>query len=116
MPRAFDDKELLERIDNDWDFLRETVQMLGDDAPAQIAEIRQSIQRADAAAVGRVAHALKGMISNFCAPAAQASAFEVEKIGKSGDLSTAPDAVAGLERELGALMSELNTLLATRAA
>ena len=32
------------------------------------------------------------MISNFCAPGPQASAFEVEKLGKGGDLAAAGDA------------------------
>ena len=34
MSQAFDERELLERVDNDWEFLAETVQMLADDGPA----------------------------------------------------------------------------------
>ena len=34
MPRGFDEQELLERVDNDWEFLGETVQMLATDGPA----------------------------------------------------------------------------------
>jgi len=114
MSRVFDDKELLERVDNDWDFLTETVRMLSTDGPALIGEIRQSVAGGDAAAVGRAAHSLKGMISNFCSPAAHASAFEIEKLGKSGDLSGAPQAVKALEDQVGRLTAELNEFLATR--
>jgi len=115
MPRLFDDKELLERIDNDWDFLAETVQMLATDGPALMEEIRQSLAAGDAAALGRAGHSIKGMISNFCSPAAHASAYEVEKIAKGGDLSAAPAAVKDLEQKLEALIADLNEFLATRA-
>jgi CheY-like chemotaxis protein len=81
MPRVFNDAELLERIDNDWDFLAETVEMLQTDGRGLMDEVRKSADANDAAALGRAAHTLKGMISNFCSPATHDSAFEVEKIG-----------------------------------
>jgi protein-histidine pros-kinase len=111
---VFDDKELLERVDNDWDFLTETVQMLAADGPALIGEIRQSVAGGDAAAVGRAAHSLKGMISNFCSPAAHASAFAIEKLGKTGDLSSAPQAIKALEDQVELLTADLKKFLATR--
>jgi len=111
---VFDHQELLERIDNDWDFLAETIQMLSTDGPVLIKEIRGGIGSGDAAAVGRAAHSLKGMVSNFCSPATLASAFEVEKLGKSGDLSSAPQAVKALEDQVGLLTAELNKFLDTR--
>ena len=39
MPAAFDEKELLDRVDNDWEFLGETVQMLSSDGPALIVQV-----------------------------------------------------------------------------
>jgi HPt (histidine-containing phosphotransfer) domain-containing protein len=114
MPRVFDDKELLERIDNDWEFLTETVQMLSTDGPVLIEAIRRSVLSGDAAAAGRAAHSLKGMVSNFCSPITLASAFEVEKLSKSGDLFGAPQAVKALEDQVGLLTAELNQFLATR--
>ena len=71
MPRVFDGAELLERVDNDWEFLGDTVRMLEADGPALLEEIRRSADAGDAASAGRAAHTLKGMISNFCAPDAQ---------------------------------------------
>jgi protein-histidine pros-kinase len=114
MSRVFDEKELLERIDNDWDFLAETVEMLSTDGRGLMDEIRRSAGAHDAAALGRAAHTLKGMISNFCAAAPQASAFEVEKIGKSGDLAAAPAAIKSLEAQLDSLIAALTDFLATR--
>jgi len=115
MPRTFDEEELLGRVDNDWDFLGETVEMLSADAPGLLGAVRRATEGGDAPAVGRAAHALKGMISNFCAPAAHAAAAEVERIGKGGDLSAAPRALDVLERELAALVADLTDFIATRA-
>ena len=115
MPRAFDENELLERIDNDWEFLAETVEMLAKDGRALMAEIRDAAASGDAAAVGRAAHTLKGMISNFCSPAAHAAALAVEQIGKSGDLSPVAPAAETLAKSLSALISDLEGFVATRA-
>ena len=107
MPGTFDQTELLERVDHDLAFLDETVQMLAGDGRALMAELRRNLETGDAPAVGRNAHALKGMISNFCAPAAQQAALSVERTGKSGDLSTAGPLVADLGERLEALIHEL---------
>ena len=114
MSRVFDGKELLDRLDNDWDFLAETVQMLGTDGRALMEQVKTAAANGDAEALGRAGHTLKGMVSNFCAPAAYAAAFEVEQIGKSGDLSAARPAVDALGAQLETLITGLNDFLATK--
>jgi HPt (histidine-containing phosphotransfer) domain-containing protein len=115
MPRAFDENELLERIDNDWDFLAETVEMLAKDGRALMAEIRRACASDDAVAVARAAHTLKGMISNFCSPDAHAAALGVEQMGKCGDLAAAGPATEGLETHLNTLLADLADFVSTRA-
>src|SRR5688500_10675614 len=112
--RTFDENELLDRVDNDWDFLAETVQMLEGDGRALVREMRRAAGSGDAPAVGRAAHTLKGMVSNFCSPAAHASALAVEQLGKGGDLSPAPPALDAVERDLNALIADLNEFVSTR--
>lgn len=112
---AFDQDELLARVDNDIAFLAETVDMLAADGPALLHQIRQAAAAGDAASVGRHAHALKGMISNFCAPAAQAAALNLEKIGKSGDLSAADAATDALQQHIDTLTRELTDFIKARA-
>ena len=114
MSRTFNETELLDRVDNDWDFLGDTVHMLAQDAPGLLAEVRRSVQAGDGPAVGRAAHTLKGMISNFCAPDAHAGALAVEQIGKGGDLSGAVAALHELEAQLNALVADLTAFVATR--
>jgi HPt (histidine-containing phosphotransfer) domain-containing protein len=112
---VFDEKELLDRVDNDWDFLADTVQMLETDGRELMGEVRRASAAGDAATLGSAGHALKGMISNFCSPATHAAASEVERIGKGGDVAAAPAAVAALDERLEALIAGLTEFLATRA-
>jgi HPt (histidine-containing phosphotransfer) domain-containing protein len=115
MPSTFNPDELLERVDNDDDFLRETVEMIDSDGPEILAQVRAAAAAGDAATVGRAAHTLKGMISNFCAPDAQAAALVVEQIGRNGDLAPLPAALDTLEARMTALIAELNHFVAERA-
>jgi HPt (histidine-containing phosphotransfer) domain-containing protein len=112
MATLFDEAELLERVDHDWEFLGETVDMLVADGPALFQELRQAMNASDAAAVGRAAHTLKGMIANFCATVPLETAFALERLGKAGDLSAAPPVLAELEGQLHTLTEQLQTLVA----
>jgi HPt (histidine-containing phosphotransfer) domain-containing protein len=104
---TFDEAALLERVDHDVEFLAETVRMLSVEGPPLVDGIREALAAGDAASMGRFAHTLKGMVSNFCAPQTHACAHEVEALGKNGNLSLAQPAVQALERQLHALTSEL---------
>lgn len=114
MADAFDKKELLERVDNDWDFLAETVQMLQSDGRSLMQQIRDALAMGDAATVGRAAHALKGMVSNFCSPQTHAIALEVERLAQGGDLPAAAVAVATLGGQVETLLRELAEFIKER--
>lgn len=111
MSDLFDRAELLERVDYDRAFLADTVEMLAADGPALLHEIRQAIGAVDAAGVGRAAHTLKGMIANFCAAGPQAAAFELERMGKAGDLTGAAPALDALESALQSLTADLQAMV-----
>ncbi len=116
MARTFDEKELLERVENDLTFLAETVQMLQADAPAMLRQIGDALAARDAPAVGRAGHALKGMVSNFCAAQAREEALEIERLGKQGDLTGAAAAAEAMEGHIRALLNELKEFVNTRSA
>lgn len=115
MPRAFDEAELMMRVDDDLEFLGETAQMLAADGPALVQAIRRSFDIGDAPAVAREAHTLKGMISNFCAPAIHAAALTVEQDARAGNLAGLAHAIDALENDVQALIADLNDFLAGRA-
>ena len=115
MAQLFDEAELMERVDDDVEFLADTVQMLEADGRALMVELKAAAASGDAPAVGRIAHVLKGMVSNFCSPAVQTLALEVEKAGKAGDGAGATAASAKLEPGLEALIVELVAFVRARS-
>ena len=98
MTAPFDQAELMERVDDDMEFLAETVEMLDDDAPGLIEQIRAAVAAGDAEALTHSAHTLKGMLGNFCAPAAFESARKLEFMGRENDLAGAPGELKESER------------------
>ena len=62
---VFDKDALLKAFDNDWDFLKEVLDMFIADYPQMLKNIHDAIQTKDAPALQRTAHALKGMLGNF---------------------------------------------------
>jgi HPt (histidine-containing phosphotransfer) domain-containing protein len=75
-------------------------ELLGDfvsQTPALIEQITTALAQGDAAAVGKVAHTLKGSARAIGADEFAAIAFELEQAGKQGDLSNAPDALQRLQ-------------------
>ena len=116
MATTFNEHELLERVDNDVGFLAETVEMIAADGPGLMEQLRAALTAGDAAGVTRHAHAIKGMISNFCAPEAQAAALAVEKLGKAGDAAGAAGPAEELGAKLAALTAELQALVRAKAS
>lgn len=115
MAAEFDENELLERVDGDVGFLAETVEMLAEDGRSLMGEVTSAAASGDAVALRRSAHALKGMVSNFCAPRAHEGALDLERMGKSGDLAGASEAAERLRVLLEALTDELGAFVRARS-
>jgi HPt (histidine-containing phosphotransfer) domain-containing protein len=111
MDDVLDKAELLDRVDQDMEFLAETMEMFNEDGPQLLSEIRDAVRRQDASALAGAAHTFKGMVSNFCAKRAVDAALALEMMGRSGDLTGAADALSTLEREAEQLKSALAELL-----
>jgi HPt (histidine-containing phosphotransfer) domain-containing protein len=87
---------LLELVGDDQDFARELVLLFAEDTSERLAEIDEALTAADADTVGAQAHAIKGAASNIGATSVQELAFRLERMGKGGDLSEAPDVLGQL--------------------
>jgi HPt (histidine-containing phosphotransfer) domain-containing protein len=102
------DRELaLSRVGGDAQLLRELAVLFLEEYPRVLGELRSAVDRGDAAAVERAAHALKGCIANFGAQAAVETAFRVEALGRDRKLQEVSQAVQSLELALIALQTEL---------
>ncbi len=112
---VFDETALMDRVDGDVEFLGETIAMLDEDLPGLLEQIRAAVAAGDAAALVKPAHALKGMLANFCAEPAQGAARELESMGREERLAGADAAVVRMEDETGRLMESLNAFMRTKA-
>jgi len=102
------DKSLaLSRVGGDVELLKEVVELFLDHYPATFERIKEAVASRDASALEQHAHSLKGSVSTFGANRAFEAAFTLEKQGRSGDLTAAPDSVLQLEQALEALRPEL---------
>jgi HPt (histidine-containing phosphotransfer) domain-containing protein len=110
MSNIIDREALLDRVDNDMEFLAETVEMLEEDGPDLLAQIRDAIEANDSEALSVAAHTYKGMVANFCADSTVEAALKLEMMGKDGELTGASEALAvleGLARQLATALQEL---------
>ena len=89
---------------------KEIINIYSEEYPKQLRELREAIEKNEAAAVGQVAHTIKGAVANFGANPAFEAAFNLEKIGKSEDLSSAVSAFDKLKQELERLEQELKRI------
>ncbi|HQU46468.1 MAG TPA: response regulator, partial [Pirellulales bacterium] len=106
-PGTIDWAAALDRLQGDRELMAELVAVIHQEAPRLLREVREAVERGDAAALKLAAHTLKGSLGNFAAAQAVAAAKRLELMGKQSDLSEAPQALAALERELDRFMPEL---------
>jgi CheY-like chemotaxis protein len=98
---------LLERVGGDRKALAQLVRIFRADSPKQAARIRKAIEERDAPALRSAAHAVKGAVSNFAAPAATEAALRLQRMGDTGHLAGAEGALDRLEREIGRALEAL---------
>jgi HPt (histidine-containing phosphotransfer) domain-containing protein len=111
---AFDENALMDRVDGDVEFLEETIAMLDEDSPALLEQIRAAANARDAAALVKPAHALKGMLANFCAEPAETAVRALETMGREERLTDVDVAVARVEDETVRLTKALHQFLRTK--
>lgn len=71
-----------------------------EDASRHLGELGAALAAADAAALGHLAHALKGSSANLGATRLAALCGELEVLGRSGELTFAAEVLSHLETEV----------------
>jgi HPt (histidine-containing phosphotransfer) domain-containing protein len=102
---------VLDRVGNDPRALAVLVRIFLADYPKQLARIRRAVLGRDPRALRDAAHALKGAVSNFAAPAATEAALRLQQIGDRGELTGARSATSLLEDELARVRKTLLDLV-----
>jgi HPt (histidine-containing phosphotransfer) domain-containing protein len=108
----FHPQALLARVGGDAALAAAMASLFLDEYPRYLTEVRAALVARDAAALAAAAHALKGSVSNFLAPAATQAALRVELAARAGDLESAAIAVRDLEAELSRLDPALREMIA----
>jgi HPt (histidine-containing phosphotransfer) domain-containing protein len=105
-----DESVALSRVGGDVELLREVVGLFLDDYPQSLELIREAVAAGDQSSLEQHAHSLKGSVSTFGAQEAFDAALALEKQGRTGDLTAAPEGLRRLENALTALRPELEAL------
>jgi HPt (histidine-containing phosphotransfer) domain-containing protein len=105
------DRELaLARLGGDAELLREIAQLFLSDYPGVLAELRDAVACRDARRIERMAHGLKGSVSNFGAAAAVEAARTIEALGRAAQVEQVEQVLHTLELALAVLRTELESL------
>jgi two-component system sensor histidine kinase BarA len=108
-PVAFNRHTALQRIGGDEQLLHDLALFYLEDAPALMAQLQDAMQQADAEGVTHAAHTLKSLSANLDAHQAAALASIVERIGRSGNLASAPDLLTELDAAVTAVLRSLRS-------
>jgi HPt (histidine-containing phosphotransfer) domain-containing protein len=100
--------ELLARVENDHELLRELIAIFKEDFPRLLQVLQKSVAIQDLKNVQETSHALKGMLSGLSVTRASALASQLEQMGRDGISSRMTETLALLEQEVENLLPELD--------
>ena len=103
----FDKSALLQRLMDDEELVQIVIAGFLEDIPLQIQSLKDYLAASDGAGAERQAHTIKGAAANIGAEALRATAFEMEKNGKAGDLSAIRKRMSKLELQFERLREVL---------
>lgn len=100
---------LKENCAGDDSLVAEVLELFVREVPVLLSDIGVAVGQADALAVKHTAHRLKGALASLAAGPSMLTCRELESMGSKGEISKAPDMFGQLQREMGALLSVLNS-------
>lgn len=110
MPNGIMDiNELLARVENDRELVRDLLQIFKNEFPRRLEALRQAVNSLDAEMVAAEAHSMKGMLSNLAAGSAAATAARIEQLGRNRAVSEFQEAFETFEKISKELLLQLDT-------
>lgn len=103
--------ELLERVDNDQELLRELLTIFREDFPQTFRSLKAAVNTGDLKGASRLSHTLKGMLSSLGARRAAAAASQLETLSSGEETAPLHDALNALESEADRLLPELEAYM-----
>jgi len=108
---ALDKHVIVDRVGGDMELLREIADLFLQDYPSLVVKIKGALHQGNPELLEKAAHTLKGSVSNFGAESAVQAALNLENMGRSGNITEAPQMVVNLEKELERLRTDLATFV-----
>jgi HPt (histidine-containing phosphotransfer) domain-containing protein len=108
--------ELLLRVDNDRELLRDLIIIFRDEFPNLVQDLRQAIANNNSKQAITASHTLKGMLANLAVSRATAAAAELEQKASMNDSASLQQSFSDFERETSGLMKEMESYLAEEPA
>jgi two-component system sensor histidine kinase/response regulator len=103
-------EEAMRSVDGDRELLADVVDAYLTESPLLLQNIREAVEAAVAEQVERAAHTLKGPSRSLGGSRVFQCCWQLEQMGREGDLTKAQDVLATLENELERLLKALQTL------
>jgi HPt (histidine-containing phosphotransfer) domain-containing protein len=100
--------DLMQRVDDDRELLAELFFIFKTVFPSHLERLSDAIDRNESRQVETESHALKGMLLNLSAPCAAAAAGALEKMGLDRQSDKMKSALAVLQSEVEALLSQID--------
>lgn len=103
----FNMTEMLERLDEDVELVKDIVLMAKEDLTVRIGQLRQAVRLTDTNDAMREAHTIKGVALNICAEPLHLAALDLETAYKNGHL----DVITALTDKVETRINELLAVL-----
>jgi CheY-like chemotaxis protein len=107
----FDQEELLARVENDRELLRDLLAIFKEEFPRQLLALREAVEAGDGDRVATAAHTLRGMLSNLSATQAAATAARLEQMGRKKETLGFQEAFGVFENDANRLLPQLDACL-----
>ncbi|MGC2528857.1 MAG: Hpt domain-containing protein [Candidatus Acidiferrum sp.] len=105
--------ELLERVDNDQELIRELLTIFREDFPRTLQSLETAVSAGDLKNSAVLSHTLKGMLASLGITRAAAAAAKIEQLASSSaEKESLREAFDALRNEAARLMPELEAYMA----
>ena len=104
-------RALEDRLGGNFELFRELAELFMANREDLVAPLKKAIDEMNGAAIGKAAHTIKGAVANFSGERAFRAAYDLEMIGKQGDLGRVHEARDLLLREIELMSEALGGLL-----
>ena len=111
----FDHAAALAGLGDDEALLAEVIALFLDDYPRLLAELEAAVAQPDRATLGRLAHTVGGVASNFAIPVVMRTAKELEALARIGDPGALASTLDRLKAAIARVRPELEAVAAVGA-